>query len=136
MLRQIETRGELPEDQIEAALTYLEVAWLQARRHAVETDSARLALGDGANLGSAVGDRDGFDMPARGDRARLPDSACHYCTAVRRLRSAVAARVAPLLGSHQAGPPAAPVIRRLGGDGPEAERAASAGADRHAHGSP
>lgn len=132
VLRQIETRSELPDDQIGAALTYLEFAWLQARRHAVETDSARLALGDRATFN----DRATLDdRPGQFDRAGLSGSACRYCSAVRRLRTALAARVAPLLDADEGAASTTPVIRRLSG-GPATERAASGGPDHHAHGSP
>jgi hypothetical protein len=80
VLRQLETRHELPEEQLGAALAYLEVTWLEAARHAAETDAAFAALGDTATDGD-------------GDGA-LPSKARRYHAAVRLLREAVARNVA------------------------------------------
>lgn len=135
VLREIEAPSDLPDDQIGAALTYLELSWLEARRHAAETDSARLALYDAADRESAAKGDAEQSMGALGGGSFLSDNACRYSAAVRRLRSSVAARVEQLLSSQLAGIHATPVVRRLG-DGLEAETAASAGADLHAHGSP
>jgi hypothetical protein len=77
VLRQIEQRGAIPDDQLGAALAYLETLWLDARRRSAETDSAR------ARLDALVGDC---------DRA-LYDKAHRYHAAVRRLRNAVGHRV-------------------------------------------
>ena len=40
VLRQVETPGAIPEDQLGAALAYLELLWLDAGRRARETDAA------------------------------------------------------------------------------------------------
>lgn len=48
VLRQLQTPEALPEEQLGAALAYLEVTWLEASRHAAETDAAFAALQDAA----------------------------------------------------------------------------------------
>jgi hypothetical protein len=74
VLHQLHRRDELPEEQLGAALAYLEVSWLEASRLAAETEAARAAL------------RAALPGP---DRA-LALQACRYHTAVRVLREAVA----------------------------------------------
>jgi hypothetical protein len=79
-LRQLERPGALLEDQAGAALAYLEVLWLDARQRAMESDAALAEL---------------LDHGARCDPL-LRERARGYHVAVRRLRSALAARVAAL----------------------------------------
>jgi hypothetical protein len=80
VVRQIETRERLPEDQLPAAVAYLEVIWLEALGRARETEMAR-------------GQVDGEDPSER----PLPTRARRYHDVVRALREAVARRVARLL---------------------------------------
>jgi hypothetical protein len=82
IVRQLEQPGVIPEDQVGAALAYLEVLWLDASGRAAETDAARATL-----------DRASADC----DRV-LYDKARRYHAAVRRLRDAVRRRVAALTG--------------------------------------
>jgi hypothetical protein len=82
IVRQLERREEIPEDQIGAALAYLEVLWLDASGRAADTDAAREEL-----------DR----VSAERDLV-LYHKARRYHAAVRRLRSAVGRRVAALTG--------------------------------------
>ncbi len=98
VLRQIETRSELPEDQLGAALAYLEVTWMQARTHAAKTEAAcaSLAVGSGSGTGSGSGAGAG-EHPEP-----LSASALRYRTAVSVLRGAVAGRVAALLDASGA----------------------------------
>jgi hypothetical protein len=84
ILRELEEPGAIPDDLLGAALAYLEVTWLDATARAAETDAAR------AELDGAHGERDHV----------LREKACRYHAAVRRLRSAVACRVADLVGVH------------------------------------
>jgi hypothetical protein len=94
VLRQIETRAGLPEDQHEAALAYLELAWSQARRCACEGDAAHAQLcarrreSDGSVFGE--GEEDLFL------------GACRYYEAVRALRDRVARQVGRLLPGGEA----------------------------------
>jgi hypothetical protein len=86
IVHQLERGEELPEDQIGAALAYLEVLWIDARRRAAETDAARAALERAA---------------AEHDRVLCEKARCYHA-AVRRLRAAVGRSVAVLtgLGEH------------------------------------
>jgi hypothetical protein len=80
-VRQLEQQGAIDEDQIGAALAYLEVLWLDACQRAAETDAAREQL----------------DRDAPADQI-LFQKARRYHTAVRRLRAVVARRVSALTG--------------------------------------
>jgi hypothetical protein len=82
IVRQLEQRGGIAEDQVGAALAYLEVIWIDACQRAAETDAARAEL-----------ERAGVER----DRV-LCEKARRYHAAVRRLRVAVASRVATLTG--------------------------------------
>jgi hypothetical protein len=82
VLRQLQTHEELPEEQLGAALAYLEVIWLEGRRHAAETDAAFAAL-------------DGAAPPDI--QETLPSKARRYHASVRFLREAIAQRVDALL---------------------------------------
>jgi hypothetical protein len=85
IVRQLEQDGAIPEDQVGAALAYLEMTWLDAGARAADTDAARAEL-----------DR------ARAEHDRvLSEKACRYHAAVRRLRTAVAYRVNELIGVHE-----------------------------------
>jgi hypothetical protein len=80
-VRQLEQPDAIDEDQVGAALAYLEVLWLDACQRAVETDAAR----------------DQLDRDAPADQV-LFQKARRYHTAVRRLRAVVTRRVAALTG--------------------------------------
>lgn len=77
VLRQLQTPDELPEEQLGAALAYLEVTWLEASRHAAETDAALADL-EAARLAT---------------EEALPSKARRYHAAVRFLREAVGRHV-------------------------------------------
>jgi hypothetical protein len=82
VLRDVETRESLPEDELPAALAYLEVLWCEARSHARETDRAGRLLNDAG---------------ARSDGETLSAKARRYHAAVVALREAVARRVTRLI---------------------------------------
>jgi hypothetical protein len=84
VVRQIEQPGAVPDDQLGAALAYLETLWLDARQRSAETEAAR------ARLDAFAGD---------GEDRVLYEKAHGYHAAVRRLRNAVGHRVG-LLTSH------------------------------------
>lgn len=84
VLRQVETREDLPEDQFGAALAYLEVIWLEAMLRARETDAAC------DHLGACRGDVEDETLCQR---------AVRYYSSVKALRHAAARRVAPVLAS-------------------------------------
>jgi hypothetical protein len=85
VVRELQHRESLPEEQLGAALAYLEVIWLEAARRAAETDATF------AELDATV--------PAQEracDRA-LPGKARRYHTAVRTLREIVGRHVTQLI---------------------------------------
>ena len=83
VLRQLETPDELPEEQLGAALAYLEVTWLEAARLAAETDAAFAALDAGVPEAEEA----------------LPSKARRYHAAVSFLREACDRHVARLLAA-------------------------------------
>lgn len=89
VLRQVETRDGLPDGQLGAAMAYLEVTWLEARRRAQETDCAHRGLAEAAHDGESQDPDDG----------ELYSGACRYYEAVKVLRAAVASRVKPVLSA-------------------------------------
>src|ERR1035437_4128972 len=91
VLSELEHPATIPEDQLGAALAYLEVLWIDAARRSAQTDAAYAQLDAAAT---------------NGDRA-LHQKARTYHAAVRDLRRAVARRVAraPAGARH---PPARP----------------------------
>jgi len=80
VLRHLETRERLPEEEVGAALAYLEAMWNEAMVRARETDAAHAHL-RGAEQQSHT----------------LSGTAGRYHAAVRVLRGIVAERVSPLV---------------------------------------
>lgn len=76
VLREIEQRETISDQQMGAALAYLEVLWIEACARARETESARVEL----------------DALGSGEQS-LPEKARRYHAAVRRLRDGVERRV-------------------------------------------
>jgi hypothetical protein len=76
VLREIEQRDTVADQQLGAALAYLEVLWIEAGARARETEAARVEL----------------DALGGGDQS-LPEKARRYHAAVRRLRDVVERRV-------------------------------------------
>ncbi|HUN78352.1 MAG TPA: hypothetical protein VMU32_05495 [Solirubrobacteraceae bacterium] len=95
VVRQLETGERLPEEQLPAALAYLEVTWADCRRRARETDRARRLLEEPGNR----------ELP-------LWAKACRYHAVLLTLRAAVGRRVAPLLemGTTEAEPTGAATV--------------------------
>jgi hypothetical protein len=81
ILRELDHEELLPEEQLGAALAYLEVLWIESRQRAAETDATYAQL----NATAVNGDR-ALHAKARG-----------YHAAVRRLRDSVGRRVAQRL---------------------------------------
>ena len=81
MLRDVEAEGELPEEEVGAALAYLEAMWDEATLRARETDAAHSRLGSREE-----------------ECATLGGPAGRYHAAVRILRGIVAERVRPFVG--------------------------------------
>ena len=88
VIRQIETCEGLPDEQLPAALAYLEVIWIEALGRARETDAERRRLDQR--------ERDLSEQP-------LLTRAHRYHAVVRDLRQAVARRVARLLSPSSDG---------------------------------
>jgi hypothetical protein len=82
VVRQLEQRDSLPEEELGAALAYLEALWIEARRRAAETDAANAEL----------------EAPDANE-VTLHEKALRYYAAVRRLRHALAQRVQRLLAA-------------------------------------
>lgn len=80
VLREVETPGELAEEEVGAALAYLEAMWSEATSRARETDAAHLHLISPERTGEA-----------------LAGPAGHYHAAVRVLREIVAERITPFV---------------------------------------
>jgi len=99
IVRQLEQPELIPEDQLGAALAYLEVLWLDACQRAAETDAAHAQL-----------DRESVN----GDRV-LHEKARRYHAAVRRLRIAVGRRVSALTGARNKAPTRSPICDRYAG---------------------
>jgi hypothetical protein len=95
VVHQIETGEHLPEEQLPAAIAYLEVIWAEAVGLGGETDAALHQL-------------DTFDP----SRQPLPARARRYHAAVSALRGAVARHVRALIVAP-AKPPAAADLRDL-----------------------
>lgn len=89
VLRQIETGHGLPCEQYGAAMAYLEVSWLQARRCAQESDAAYRQL-------TALPSR---ETDTRQDPDELHGRACRYYESVKTLRDVARRRVGMLLGA-------------------------------------
>jgi hypothetical protein len=83
VLREVETGERLPEGQLSAALSYLEVIWCEAQCRARETDGARALLSDD---GCAYAQDEALSAKARS-----------YHAAVVTLREVVRWRVTPLV---------------------------------------
>jgi hypothetical protein len=81
VVRQLEQPGSVPEDQLGAALAYLELLWVGACKRAAETESAFAAL----------------VSPHRGGEEALHAQARRLHAAVRAMRKAVSSRVARLI---------------------------------------
>jgi hypothetical protein len=99
VLRQLRQRDELPEEQLGAALAYLEVLWIEASQRAVETDAAyaefeaseRAARTDAVRTGTgALRDSGGWTLPSKARRYRV---------AVLTLRDVFGRQVAALLAA-------------------------------------
>jgi hypothetical protein len=102
---QIETRERLPEEQLPAALAYLEVAWAEAAGLARAADAARCRLDTMDVIEQARPARPGPSAcgqpthPLGGALQPLPTKARRYHASVRALREAVARRVATLIAT-------------------------------------
>jgi len=90
VLRQLQQRDSLPEEQLGAALAYLEVLWIEASQRAAETDAAYATLM--ACERTAETDATGTLPDAAIDDGgwTLPSKARRYHAAVQTLREVLA----------------------------------------------
>jgi hypothetical protein len=109
VLAQLQHREQLPDEQLGAALAYLEVTWIEARRLAAETDAACAEL----------------DAAPPGVAETLRSRARGYHATVRAMREAVAPRIDRLLAAPRPDPEADPE------DGAEADLADRIGCAVH-----
>jgi hypothetical protein len=101
VLRQLRQRDSLPEEQLGAALAYLEVLWIEASQRAAETDAAyaefeaaeRAASAESAAAETAARASGGWTLPSKARRYRV---------AVLTLRDVFGRQVAALLASSGA----------------------------------
>jgi hypothetical protein len=98
VVRQLETLGCLPEEQLPAATAYLELVWAEAAGRAREADAALRQLEE-------------LDLAPQ----LLPARARRYHAAVKHLRDALARRVPPLIAA--AGTPIRPLAEELAPSG-------------------
>jgi hypothetical protein len=98
VLRQLRRRDELPEEQLGAALAYLEVLWIEASRRAAETDAAYAEFE--ASERAARAELAAAEADARaGGGWTLPSKARRYRVAVLTLRDVFGRQVAALLAA-------------------------------------
>ena len=95
VVREIE-QDSLPEEQLGAALAYLEALWIEARRRAAETEAAYEQL----------------ESPGAVADISVHEKARRYHAAVRRLRDALERRVDRLLACAVELPGRAPLADR------------------------
>ena len=99
VLRQLQQRDFLPEEQLGAALAYLEVLWIEASQRAAETDAAFAEL-DAWERAARNGGAPPQPSTSRADGDRtLPSNARRYHVAVLTLRDVIARQVLALIAT-------------------------------------
>jgi len=98
VLRQLRYRDELPEEQLGAALAYLEVLWIEASQRAAETDAAYAEFEASERAARAAAAAAESDARAGGGWT-LPSKARRYRVAVLTLRDVFGRQVAALLAA-------------------------------------
>ena len=98
VLRQLRRRDELPEEQLGAALAYLEVLWIEAAQRAAETDAAYAEFEASERAARAAAAAAESDARAGGGWT-LPSKARRYRVAVLTLRDVFGRQVAALLAA-------------------------------------
>lgn len=90
MLREVEDRDRLHDDELGAAISYLEVLWIEARRRADATEAAFAEATTALCDGAAADDE-------------LCSKASRFHDAVATLRATVTRRISPLLVASDGG---------------------------------
>jgi hypothetical protein len=98
VLRQLQQPDSLPEEQLGAALAYLEVLWIEASQRAAETDAAYAQL----EACERVARTDAAPQPDADGGRTLPSNARRYRVAVLTLRDVIGRQVAALLATPDA----------------------------------
>jgi hypothetical protein len=102
VLRQLRQRDSLPEEQLGAALAYLEVLWIEASQRAAETDAAYAQLEASERAAKAAAADAEPDPSLAGGGWTLPSKARRYRVAVLTLRDVFGRQVAALLATPDA----------------------------------
>lgn len=89
VLRQLQQRDGLPEEQLGAALAYLEVLWIEATQRAAETDAAYAQL-EVCEQPDTTPDAGGWTLPSKARR---------FHAAVQTLREVFGRQVAMLIAA-------------------------------------
>jgi hypothetical protein len=95
VLRQLQQPDSLPEEQLGAALAYLEVLWIEASQRAAETDAAYAQL----EACERAARTDAAPQPDADGGRTLPSNARRYRVAVLTLRDVLARQVATLIAT-------------------------------------
>ena len=103
VLRQLRQRDELPEEQLGAALAYLEVLWIEASQRAAETDAAYAEFEASERAARTAAARAEPDASRDSGGWTLPSKARRYRVAVLTLRDVFGRQVAALLAAPGAG---------------------------------
>jgi hypothetical protein len=88
----LKDRDSVPEDEVAAALAYLEVLWFEASLRAAETEAAFAQLDEAGDNAGGAGENGGGGQGLRGQVRR-------YHEAVRSLHEAVEAHVRELVAA-------------------------------------
>lgn len=99
VLRQLRQRDSLPEEQLSAALAYLEVLWIDASQRAAETDAAYAEFEASERAAKADAARTEPDAVSAHGGWTLPSNARRYRVAVLTLRDVFGRQVAALLAA-------------------------------------
>jgi hypothetical protein len=100
LLRQLQQPDFLPQEQLGAALAYLEVLWIDASQRAAETDTVYAQLEASQTTTGTHTDTDtAAPDPSLADDRTLPSYARRYHAAVRTLRTVLGRQVASLLAT-------------------------------------
>jgi hypothetical protein len=102
VLRQLRQRDSLPEEQLGAALAYLEVLWIEASQRAAETDAAYAQLEASERAAKAEAAHAEQDASLASGGWTLPSKARRYRVAVLTLRDVFGRQVAALLAAPDA----------------------------------
>jgi len=99
VLRQLRQRDSLPEEQLGAALAYLEVLWIEASQRAAETDAAYAEFEASERAARTAAARAEPDASRDSGGWTLPSKARRYRVAVLTLRDVFGRQVAALLAA-------------------------------------